>query len=153
MGRSWLQLEPHQVAAEMRAAGIQRAWIAWDERSKGPRASTPLLDDLARTLAGDDRDYRRHEAIFFAVEPRSGSLFGAFLHSCLRGQTQGGLRHWHYPSFEAFVRAGLRLSLGMARKSALAGLWRGYPLAIPGRRWDSHTARTLTLRLFLWTSQ
>jgi glutamate dehydrogenase/leucine dehydrogenase len=67
----------------------------------------------------------RHEAVFLAVGPSSGALFGAFLHRVTRGQAQGGLRRRAYPNLESFLRDGLRLARGMGRKNALAGLWWG----------------------------
>ena len=57
--------------------------------------------------------------------PRTGALFGAFVHRTNRGQGQGGLRHWPYANMAAFLRDGLRLAMGMTRKNALAGLWWG----------------------------
>ncbi len=70
-------------------------------------------------------DYQRHEAIFFEVGAETGALFAVFLHQSRRGQPQGGVRHWRFSSLESFLCDGLRLSLGMSRKSALAGLWWG----------------------------
>jgi glutamate dehydrogenase/leucine dehydrogenase len=125
MPRSTQEMAPREVARRLRDTGSGRAWIVWDEAEQRPRASTPELDEFARWLGDDATDYRRHRAIFLEVGRRSGALFGAFIHSCTRGQGQGGLRHLSYPSFESFVRDGLRLSQGMARKSALAGLWWG----------------------------
>ena len=57
--------------------------------------------------------------------PETGALFGVFVHSTVRGQGQGGLRNWPYDRLENFLRDGLRLSLGMSRKSGLAQLWWG----------------------------
>jgi len=59
------------------------------------------------------------------LEKESKSLFGTFIQKTVRGQPQGGVRYWNYDFFEDFLRDGLRLSTGMGRKSALAGLWWG----------------------------
>ena len=139
MTTDWLGQSPEDVARKLREAGLRRAWIAWDEARGEARASTPLLGPVAEWLSRDGHDYRRHEALLLATAPSSGALFGAFIHSTARGQSQGGLRHWPYPTFESFLRDGLRLSLGMARKNALAGLWWGGGKGIiarpPGDGW------------------
>jgi len=57
------------------------------------------------------------------VGKESGLLMGAFLWWTHRGQGCGGIRLQPYSGFEAYIRDGMRLSLGMGRKSALAGLW------------------------------
>ncbi len=147
MTTDWLERSPEDVAGRLRVAGLRRAWIAWDEASGAPLASTPLLDPVAEWLSRD-RDYRRHEALFLATSPSCGALFGTFIHSTSRGQAQGGLRHWSYETFEGFLRDGLRLSLGMARKNALAGLWwgggKGIIARLPGDGFrDSEPRRTL----------
>jgi glutamate dehydrogenase/leucine dehydrogenase len=99
-------------------------------------ASHPKLEALAEMLREDERDYLEHEGLFFEVGPNSGALFGAFVHRTVRGQGAGGLRHWPYPTVEAFVRDGLRLAAGMTRKNALAGLWWGGGKGIICRRSD-----------------
>lgn len=122
-----LNQSPEILAAALGQVGRERGWIARDpaaERSGRLKASHPLLEPLAAAVS-EWPDYRDHEAIFLAVGRRSGALFGAFLHRCARGQTQGGLRRLAYTSTEPFLRDGLRLALGMGRKCALAGLWWG----------------------------
>jgi glutamate dehydrogenase/leucine dehydrogenase len=109
----------------MQAHGAGRAWLMRDAPSGAVHASDDWLSGLAGFLERDCDDDQGHEAVFLAVGPISGALFGAFLHRTDRGQTQGGLRRWPYPSLEAFLRDGLRLSLAMGRKNALAGLWWG----------------------------
>ncbi len=150
MTSDWLARSPEEVAEKLRCAGPGQAWIAWDEASGSPRASTPLLEPVAQWLSKDERDYRRHEALFLAVGPSSGALFGAFIHSTARGQAQGGLRHWPYETFEGFLRDGLRLSLGMARKNALAGLWwgggKGIIARLPGKGWRHPVRRRAVYR-------
>ncbi|MBC8069890.1 MAG: Glu/Leu/Phe/Val dehydrogenase [Deltaproteobacteria bacterium] len=88
-------------------------------------------------MSADDRDMQRHEAAFFAIGARTGALMSAFVHATVRGQAAGGLRHWPYATVESLVRDGLRLSLGMSRKSALAGLWWGGGKGIIVRQSDA----------------
>ncbi|MFO7562050.1 MAG: Glu/Leu/Phe/Val dehydrogenase dimerization domain-containing protein [Enhygromyxa sp.] len=119
-----LEADPTVFTEQLRAHG-GRGSLIWDHEQERVIPSAPWLDDLAEWLAADQRDFHRHEGLFFAVGPETGALFGAFVHSTMRGQSAGGLRHWPYPTVEALIRDGLRLSLGMSRKNALAGLWWG----------------------------
>jgi glutamate dehydrogenase/leucine dehydrogenase len=125
MEPSWRDLTPRDIAERLKSAGIERAWIARDSGSGPLRASHEALDPLAEAMSGGALDYRDHEALFLAPGPSGQELFGAFIHSSLRGQAQGGLRHCPYPTLEDFIRDGLRLSLDAARTAALAGLWWG----------------------------
>jgi glutamate dehydrogenase/leucine dehydrogenase len=146
MGRL-VDLSPEAFAERLRSRGHRRAWLAGDPDTGQPRASIPELDELAAFLAADRLDYRGHEAVLLEVGPSTGALFGAFLHCSRRGQTQGGVRHLPYPSLETFLRDGLRLALGMGRKSALAGLWwgggKGLIARQPGERWRDPGYRRL----------
>jgi glutamate dehydrogenase/leucine dehydrogenase len=90
----------------------------------GLRASAPWLEPLAAQLAGL-ADFAGHEALFVEVGARSGALHTAAVHATVRGQGLGGLRRLPYVSLLDVVRDGLRLSRGMTRKNALAGLWWG----------------------------
>jgi glutamate dehydrogenase/leucine dehydrogenase len=128
-----LDLSPDDFANELRARGGRAALIR-DPASDRIVASAGWLDPIAEWLNADTRDVLRHEAVLLAVAPTSGALFGAFLHSTVRGQGAGGLRHWPYARLEEFLRDGLRLSLGMSRKNALAGLWWGGGKGIIARR-------------------
>lgn len=121
---SVLDLDPETFVHRLRDHG-GRACLTWDFERERLVASQPWLDELAAALMADDRDFNRHEGIFLALGPETGALFGAFVHTSVRGQAAGGLRHWPYANLDTFVRDGLRLSLGMARKNALAGLWWG----------------------------
>jgi len=125
MEASWQDRTPRDIAERLKTAGIERAWIARDTISGDLRASHPALDPLAEAMSAGALDYRDHEALFLAPGPTGQELFGAFIHSSLRGQAQGGLRHCPYPTLEHFIREGLRLSLDAARTAALAGLWWG----------------------------
>jgi glutamate dehydrogenase/leucine dehydrogenase len=120
-----LDQSPDAFAQTLRSRGAGRAWLVRERGDGALRASHLWLSELAEFLDSGCPDERRHEAVFLAVGPQTGALFGAFLYRTVRGQAQGGLRHWPYPSVEAFLRDGLRLSLGMGRKNALAGLWWG----------------------------
>jgi glutamate dehydrogenase/leucine dehydrogenase len=124
MTAALVELEPAAFARQLRAAG-GRCWIAWDASAGSARASSPRFQALAELVAAETDRARPHEAVFLAVGPRSQALFAAFVHRTRRGQAQGGVRHWSYPSLADFLRDGLRLSLGMTRKCALAGLWWG----------------------------
>jgi leucine dehydrogenase len=122
---SLLDADPRVFTDELRAHG-GRAFLIWDHASQQVIPSAPWLAELARWLTADDnRDFRRHEGLFFAVGPETGALHCAFVHATVRGQAAGGLRHWPYAALEPLLRDGLRLSLGMSRKNALAGLWWG----------------------------
>jgi glutamate dehydrogenase/leucine dehydrogenase len=137
-----------QVFTEQLLAHGGRAYLIWDDASQRVIASAPWMAEMAEWLAADQRDFLRHEGLFFAVGPETGALFSAFVHSTVRGQAAGGLRHWPYPTVESLVRDGLRLSLGMSRKNGLAGLWWGGGKGIiarqPGDRFrDPAYRRTL----------
>jgi glutamate dehydrogenase/leucine dehydrogenase len=104
--------------------GQRRAYFMYQGPESGLVASHPELQALAEQLRSL-RDFREHEAIFLEVGPETKTLQSAFIHKSRRGQAAGGVRHWPYHTLEELLRDGLRLSLGMGRKSALAGLWWG----------------------------
>ncbi|MGB1014781.1 MAG: Glu/Leu/Phe/Val dehydrogenase dimerization domain-containing protein [Nannocystaceae bacterium] len=108
----------------MESLGQRRAFVVTGSDGRVV-VSHPALAELAPWLTAGNPDYLAHEGLFFEVSRQTGALFGAFVHGTRRGQGQGGLRFWPYPSFGAFVRDGLRLSCGMTRKNALAGIWWG----------------------------
>lgn len=116
---------PDALARELRGLGTGRGWIA--RRSGGEtgwRSSHPELAELAAWLeACPDED--GHEAIFLQASAHVDALFVVALHKLARGAGQGGLRRWRYASVADLLRDGLRLSRGMTRKIALAGLWWG----------------------------
>lgn len=131
-----LDLDPQDFARELAAHGGTAA-LYWDDARGAMVTDAAWLESLAAWLDADARDMQRHEGVFFAVGQETGALMGAFVHATVRGQAAGGLRFWPYPKLEAFVRDGLRLSLGMSRKSALAGLWWGGGKGIVVRRNDA----------------
>jgi glutamate dehydrogenase/leucine dehydrogenase len=118
-----LTLSPADLATLLASLG-GHGHVVLDEHGV-PRPSHPELQPLADFLTADTRDAYGHEGVYLAVGRRSGALLTAFVHWTDRGQAAGGLRHWRYGTFEALVRDGLRLSCGMTRKNALAGLWWG----------------------------
>ncbi|PRQ04014.1 Glu/Leu/Phe/Val dehydrogenase dimerization domain-containing protein [Enhygromyxa salina] len=124
MSAELLDQSPEQFIARLREAG-GRACLTWDHEEARVRTSHPWLADIATWLAGDARDFHAHEGVFMAVGPETGALMTATVHTSVRGQAAGGLRHWPYATIQELLRDGLRLSLGMSRKNALAGLWWG----------------------------
>jgi leucine dehydrogenase len=66
-----------------------------------------------------------HQGSFFEYNQKTDSLFGIFVQNSSRGAGHGGVRLWGYNDVSSFITDGLRLSKGMGRKSALAGLWWG----------------------------
>jgi glutamate dehydrogenase/leucine dehydrogenase len=131
-----LDLPPDEFAGELAAHGGRGA-LLWDHAQGRILASAAWLEPLAAWMNADTRDVQRHEAVLLAVGPTTGALFGAFVHSTVRGQAAGGLRHWPYPRLEGFLRDGLRLALGMSRKNALAGLWWGGGKGVVARKDDA----------------
>ena len=103
--------------------GQRRAYFVW--RNGQLQCSNPQLDTWSQHLAEHRRDFAAHEAVFLEFGQRSGSLLGVFLHRTIRGQGAGGVRRWGYDNLGDFLSDGLRLSRGMGRKNALAGLWWG----------------------------
>ncbi|EFC44436.1 predicted protein [Naegleria gruberi] len=118
-------LSVEKFQEEMQKAGIQRGYVVYDAEKQQVVTSHPLFAQLGEFISKDKRDFLKHEACFFQVGPKSNLLFSAFLHKSNRGLAHGGVRLWKYNSMEDYVRDGLRLSLGMTRKNALAGLWWG----------------------------
>lgn len=101
----------------------------WQHGSDLPRPNVAheALDAVKAAIV-DSSDLRGHEMIW--VAPFRGSdgastVFIASVHSTVRGAAQGGTRFRPYESFADAMADALRLSEGMTRKSALAGLWWG----------------------------
>ncbi len=117
-----LQQDPGAFADALRQRGRRRASLVG--AGEGLRASEAWLEPLAREIAGL-ADFARHEALFLEVGRRTGCLYTASIHGTARGQGLGGLRRQVYTSLGELLRDGLRLSRGMTRKNALAGLWWG----------------------------
>lgn len=135
-----LGLSPDAFAEQLvTTLGARRAFAVHDPASGRVTVSHPALAPLARFLEGDRRDFHEHEGLFFEVGQDTGTLMGAFVHCTRRGNAQGGLRYWPYPTVESFLRDGLRLAQGMTRKNALAGIWwgggKGLIARAPDERW------------------
>jgi glutamate dehydrogenase/leucine dehydrogenase len=107
----------------LKERGILRASIVFqdgDFRLSHPDVLKPLQGFLESSL-----DFASHEAIFIGREEGLETVFLAFTHDTHRGPAQGGLRFRRYDGLEEAFSDGLRLSQGMTRKNALAGLWWG----------------------------
>jgi glutamate dehydrogenase/leucine dehydrogenase len=119
-----LDSTPDDFRALLTAHGTRRAFFVGAGDEGALHASHEFLEPLARAIESE-RDFDAHEALFFEIGRDTGALLSAFLHRTVRGQGAGGVRHWPYGSLGELVRDGLRLSRGMGRKNALAGLWWG----------------------------
>jgi glutamate dehydrogenase/leucine dehydrogenase len=117
-----LSLTPEEFADRLVRAGRRRA--SFTRREGALEASDLALESLARAVERSP-DFADHEVMFFEVGEATGALHSAFLHKTTRGQGAGGVRHWRYETFGDLVKDGLRLSRGMGRKNALAGLFWG----------------------------
>ncbi|HEX7670957.1 MAG TPA: Glu/Leu/Phe/Val dehydrogenase dimerization domain-containing protein, partial [Polyangiaceae bacterium] len=127
---------PEDFAALLAQHGARRAFFVAGTGDNGARSLGPssegtrlatshdFLEPFARAIESE-RNFDGHEAIFFEIGRDTGALLSAFLHRTVRGQGAGGVRHWPYESMTALVKDGLRLSRGMGRKNALAGLFWG----------------------------
>jgi glutamate dehydrogenase/leucine dehydrogenase len=105
--------------------GLSRACFVRSRDGTEFVTPAPQLEPLARAISAD-RNYDGHEAAFFEIGRDTKALHTAFLHKTTRGQGAGGVRFWPYGSLGDLIRDGLRLSRGMGRKNALAGLhWGG----------------------------
>lgn len=98
--------------------------LLFDPSQGGLRSSRPEFDTLADTISALP-DFDQHEALFFWRGPATGALHSVALHRVARGPGAGGVRRRAYETLGDLVTDGLRLSLGMGYKSALAGLWWG----------------------------
>jgi glutamate dehydrogenase/leucine dehydrogenase len=131
----FLQHDPGVFANELRQRGRRRASLVG--AVEGVSASDTWLEPLAGDVAALP-DFAGHEALFLEVGKETGCLYAAAIHCTARGQGLGGLRHQSYASLGEVLRDGLRLSRGMTRKNALAGLWwggaKGVIAGAPGAR-------------------
>ena len=116
---------PDTFSVTLTDLGLRRAALFWSPTRGKLTPSHPALAPLCDAAVANTRDFDEHQALFFEVGASTGSLHAAFLHRTHRGQAAGGVRRWQYPSLQSLVNDGLRLSRGMGRKNALAGLWWG----------------------------
>lgn len=121
---SALDASPYQFAKDLRALGRTRAFFVHSDTEGRVVPSHPGLSALAEAI-GRERDFDAHEALFLEIGRETGALLSAAVHRTVRGQAAGGVRHWPYETFGDFLRDGLRLSRGMGRKNALAGIYWG----------------------------
>lgn len=109
--------------AEFMRADVTRAFVIY-ENGCFTLSHQRLLAPI-RAFLEVSKDFASHEAVFIGREDGVPTLFFAFVHDTRRGLAQGGLRLVHYESMADVLTDGLRLSQGMTRKNALAGLWWG----------------------------
>ena len=109
----------------LKGKNIRRFFFSHDEKDKRIISSHKILQPIADFLSSDTRDFNNHEGLFFQITRKYDILQGIFIHRTNRGQALGGVRYWLYNTFEDFLRDGMRLSVGMTMKNALAGLWWG----------------------------
>jgi len=125
---------PEELRRALQQEDVRLAWVV--TRTTGEvEASHPTLRPLAEAIAASE-DYGGHEGAFFTVGQESGHLLAAFVHRTRRGQAAGGVRFWSYPTLGEMFTDGLRLSLAMGQKCALAGLWWGGGKGVIARRPD-----------------
>ena len=120
-----LDLHPQDFVAELKRQSIRRFYFVYDRESGQVRPSHPHLEAIAEFLGNDRRDFLEHEGLFFELHEDLDTLLGAFVHRTVRGAGAGGVRFWSYDRLGDYLRDGLRLSKGMTRKNALAGIWWG----------------------------
>jgi leucine dehydrogenase len=120
-----LTLTPQQFVDYLKKENISRFYFGYNPEKKFLMSSHPQLQGIADFIQSDQRDFMQHEGLFFQISKKYDTLQGAFVHRTNRGQAAGGVRYWHYPTLEAYLRDGMRLAVGMTYKNALAGLWWG----------------------------
>jgi len=120
-----IDLHPQEFINYLRDQQIKRFFFIYNSDSKTVVASHGKLKPIAEFIQNDKRDFMQHEGLFFQITKNYDTLQGAFVHRTCRGQGAGGVRYWQYSTMEDYFRDGLRLSKGMTRKNALAGLWWG----------------------------
>ncbi|MFQ5710103.1 MAG: Glu/Leu/Phe/Val dehydrogenase, partial [bacterium] len=120
-----LNLHPQEFVRFLQEQKINRFFFVYDPKDNRMLSSHAQLRPIADFILADQRDFMQHEGLFFQISPHHETLQGAFVHRTNRGQGAGGVRYWRYHTLEDYLRDGLRLSKGMTRKNALAGLWWG----------------------------
>lgn len=123
--KSLLQMKPQDFVQWMKQNKLKRLSFVFDPKQNELNCSSPLAEQVRKFIATDERDFSKHEGLFFQATENYDCLMGAFIHSTHRGQSHGGVRLWTYPTLESYLRDGLRLAKGMTQKNALAYLWWG----------------------------
>ncbi|MFQ6113015.1 MAG: Glu/Leu/Phe/Val dehydrogenase [bacterium] len=120
-----LNLHPQEFVQFLKEQHLVRFFFVYDQERNCVTSSHSQLQPIADFIQADQRDFMQHEGLFFQISRQYDTLQGAFIHRTNRGQAAGGVRYWQYKTVEDYLRDGLRLSKGMTRKNALAGLWWG----------------------------
>lgn len=120
-----LTLSPSMLVDYLKECGITAFHLVFDDAKQKIVASHRELQSLAEFINNDTRDFQQHEGLFFQIDNTQDTLQGAFVHRTVRGQAAGGVRYFSYATVADYLRDGLRLSKGMTRKNALAGIWWG----------------------------
>lgn len=108
----------------LQEAGVYRAYILYEQGQF--QLSHPALLKPLQSFCELSQDFAQHEGIFIGREDGLDAIFWAFVHDTRRGLSQGGLRFHAYDSVADVLTDGMRLSQGMTRKNALAGIhWGG----------------------------
>lgn len=81
----------------------------------------PVIEDIT-AQAAEHPEYSNHEKVFLIRDKASGLNAKIAIHSLIDGRALGGCRRWNYESDAHWSADVLRLSRGMTRKSAVAGL-------------------------------
>ncbi|MFN8673763.1 MAG: class I tRNA ligase family protein [Candidatus Sericytochromatia bacterium] len=116
-------LKTEDFLNKLKEKNITRAFVIFENGEF--KLSHPDILEPVKVFLELSQDFSKHEGIFIGREDGLDSLFFAFVHDTRRGLAQGGLRFASYEKFADVITDGLRLSQGMTRKNALAGLWWG----------------------------
>lgn len=81
----------------------------------------PIVEDITAQAASHP-EYSGHARLFLITDSASGLNAKICIHSLIEGRALGGCRRWEYESDAQWSADVLRLSRGMTRKSAVAGL-------------------------------
>lgn len=81
----------------------------------------PVVKDITSETVTHP-EYSAHEKVFLITDEASGLKAKLCIHTLIEGRALGGCRRWEYDGDEQWSADALRLSRGMTRKSAVAGL-------------------------------
>lgn len=81
----------------------------------------PVVQDIT-DKSKSHPEYSNHVKIFLITDAQSGLNAKIAIHSLIQGRALGGCRRWDYEDDAQWSADVLRLSRGMTRKSAVAGL-------------------------------
>jgi glutamate dehydrogenase/leucine dehydrogenase len=123
--KSLISLSPQEFVHFLKGDNVHRFYFVYDSKNSVLKSSHAQLQTIADSVQSDKRDFKCHEGMFFQLTRHYDTLQGVFVHRTNRGLGAGGLRYWNYNTIQDYLRDGLRLSKGMTRKNALAGIWWG----------------------------